>query len=64
MNEALDIVESKRGSDGTWGAGGWYWRQLGKTVSGADVVDWGRQGPNQMITLNALRVLRAAGRFS
>ncbi len=27
-----------------------------------EVVDWGRSGPNEMVTLNALRVLRAAGR--
>jgi len=26
-----------------------------------EVVDWGRGGPNEMITLNALRVLKAAG---
>jgi len=25
------------------------------------VVDWGRSGPNEMLTLNALRVLSAAG---
>jgi hypothetical protein len=25
-----------------------------------EVVDWGRRGPNEMITLNALRVLRDA----
>jgi len=29
-----------------------------------EVVDWGRSGPNEMITLNALRVLRATGRLS
>jgi hypothetical protein len=27
------------------------------------VVDWGRRGPNETITLNALRVLKAAGRL-
>jgi hypothetical protein len=27
-----------------------------------EVVDEGRRGPNEMITLNALRVLKAAGR--
>jgi hypothetical protein len=25
------------------------------------VVNWGRSGPNEMLTLNALRVLKAAG---
>jgi hypothetical protein len=29
-----------------------------------EVVDWGRGGPNEMITLNALRVLAAAGRLA
>jgi hypothetical protein len=28
-----------------------------------EVVDWGRNGPNEMITLNALRVLKLAGRL-
>jgi hypothetical protein len=27
-------------------------------------VDWGRSGPNPMITLNALRILKAAGRLT
>jgi len=30
----------------------------------AEVVDWGRSGPNEMITVNALRVLKAAGRLT
>jgi hypothetical protein len=30
----------------------------------AEVVDWGRSGQNQMITLNAQRVLKAAGRLT
>ena len=30
----------------------------------SEVVDWGRSGPNQMITLNALRALKAAGRLT
>lgn len=29
-----------------------------------EVVDWGRSGPNQMITLNALRTLKAVGRLT
>jgi hypothetical protein len=64
--EALDILESKRTKDGFWRAGGFYWFPLengNKSLSSRDVVDWGREGPNQMITLNALRVLKAAGRL-
>jgi hypothetical protein len=63
--EALDIVEKKRGPDGLWHADDYYWnmrrKPLAKTkplVSNVEVVDWGRKGPNRMITLNALRVLR------
>jgi hypothetical protein len=59
-NEALDMIESKRGKDGCWRAEAYYWKPSG--ASNADVVDWGRKGANEMITLNALRVLKAAGR--
>lgn len=63
--EALDILESRRNPDGCWHFGPRYWRlpreEGNKPV---EVVDWGRRGPNEMITLNALRVLVAAGRVS
>ena len=62
MQEAVDIVEAKRQLDGCWKAEGFYWVPLGKRRSNVEVVDWGRRGPNEMITLNALRVLKAAGR--
>jgi hypothetical protein len=69
--EALDIIESKRLRDGRWRPGGYYWypkgavRVMGKKriVSNLEVVDWGRNGPNEMITLNALRVLKASRRL-
>ncbi|MGH2557203.1 MAG: hypothetical protein ACRDHO_16050 [Actinomycetota bacterium] len=61
--DALDLIESKRRGDGTWIADGRrYWRRPGSEGSNVEVVDWGRRGPNEMITLNALRVLRSAGR--
>jgi hypothetical protein len=63
VNKALDVLESKRRPDGTWRAGASYWKPPGRTVTGVDVVDWGRQGPNEMITLNALRVLKRSGRL-
>ncbi len=63
MQEALDIVEAKRQPDGCWNTEGFYWVPLGKRTSNVEVVDWGRYGPNEMITLNALRVLKAAGRL-
>jgi hypothetical protein len=59
--DALDEFERKRLPDGRWRAGGSWWRSPGAQTT-AEVVDWGRSGPNEMITLNALRALRAAGR--
>jgi hypothetical protein len=61
-DEALDVVARKRRADGLWHADGYWWRPAGSATA-AEVVDWGRRGPNEMITLNALRVLRAAGRL-
>jgi hypothetical protein len=61
--EALDIVEAKRRKDGTWHAGGYYWSPARSKGAHYDVADWGRGGPNEWITLNALRVLKAAGRW-
>jgi hypothetical protein len=62
LNEALNILEAKRLPNGTWKSEGFYWRPPGKRASNIEVVDWGRSGPNPMITLNALRALKAAGR--
>ncbi len=65
---SIELVESKRGEDGRWRPEGYYWslqrkKQAKLAVSNVEVVDWGRNGPNEMITLNALRVLKAAGRL-
>ena len=63
-NAALDLLESKRLVDGRWQCGAYRWKAPDGTGSGpSEVVDWGRGGPNEMLTLNALRVLRAAGRL-
>jgi hypothetical protein len=68
--EALDIVEKKRGPDGLWDADDYYWSirrtPLTKSkvlVSNVEVVDWGRKGPNKVITLNAIRALKTADRI-
>jgi hypothetical protein len=66
--EAIDLVESKRGEDGLWRPEGYYWSLKRKTraklaVSNVEIVDWGRNAPNEMITLNALRIMKAAGRI-
>ncbi len=56
--DAIDVLEQRRGPDGRWQPGGCWWSPPGSR-SGAEVVDWGRSGPSEMITLNALRILRA-----
>jgi len=66
--EALDVVEKKRGPDGLWQAEDYYWNIKRKAstkvnVSNLEVVDWGRKGPNEFITVNALRALKSSGRI-
>jgi hypothetical protein len=59
-SDALDELAQRRRPDGRWQPSGCWW----KAPPSTEVVDWGRSGPNQMITLNALRVLRASGRLT
>ena len=59
--DALDLLEKRRLPDGRWRAGA-YWWQPPASPRAPEAVDWGRGDPNEMLTLNALRVLRAAGR--
>lgn len=62
-SDALDELERRRRPDGRWAAEGRWWNPPGSKVS-PEAVDWGETGQaNEMITLNALRVLKAAGRF-
>jgi hypothetical protein len=60
--DALDVIEARQLPDGRWRAGGAWWRRPGSD-NYPEAVDWGRSGPNEMITLNALRALRASGRL-
>jgi hypothetical protein len=59
--EGLDLLEERRLPEGRWRAGGRWWKPPGSTGGNVEVVDWGT-GPSEMLTLHALRVLRAAGR--
>jgi hypothetical protein len=61
--EALQLLVRRRRADGRWQPGGCWWRPPGSRAgSGSvEVVDWGRSGPHELLTLNALRVLQAAG---
>jgi len=62
LREALRLVSEKRRADGTWVVHDVYFRPPGRKGTGVEVVDWGRGGPSKLVTLNALRVLRAAGK--
>jgi hypothetical protein len=66
--EAVNLMKRKRGTNGLWHANDYYWKMRGppsaktKLSANVEVVDWGRKGPNKMITLNALRTLKASRR--
>jgi len=60
--EAVDLVEDRRDADGLWRAAKTWWRPPGSKGSNVEAVDWGGRAPSPMVTLNALRILRAAGR--
>ncbi len=63
-SDALDELERCRHADGRWVAQGQWWKPAGSSYT-PEAADWGRAAePNQMITLNCLRVLQAAGRLA
>jgi hypothetical protein len=67
--DAIDLVESKREKDGRWRPEGYYWKLKRKkrsklADSNVEIVNWGRSSSNEMITLNALRILKAARRMN
>lgn len=61
-SDALDLLEKRRLPDGRWRAQAPWWSPPG-SARAPEAVDWGRTGPSPMVTLNALRVLKAAGRW-
>jgi hypothetical protein len=66
-NEALDILESKRLPDGGFPAEEKYYRLDEKKLSGHSRVDWGgtsKMHMNPFVSVDALMVLKHAGRFS
>lgn len=60
--DALDLLEARRKPDGCWRTSGSWWSPPGAGRPAPEAVDWGR-GPSEMLTLDALRVLRSAGRL-
>lgn len=61
-NDALDLLEEKRRSDGIWRTEGKWWKRPGSSGSNVEVVDWGPLA-NELLTEQAEGVLRAAGRI-
>ncbi|HEX9634736.1 MAG TPA: hypothetical protein VGB34_04540 [Candidatus Limnocylindria bacterium] len=60
--DAVDILESRRRPNGRWTTGGRWWRPPGSDRA-VEAVDWGAGTGSAMLTLNALRILKAAGRL-
>jgi hypothetical protein len=58
--DAVAHLRERQHADGRWSPGGYWWSVPGTKGGPPDVVDWGRSGANEMITLNALRALRSA----
>jgi hypothetical protein len=61
--DALDLLESKQLPDGRFQAGRTWWQAPTHATSAVDVVDWGKGRPSEALTLQALLVLKAAGRW-
>ena len=65
--DALDLLQSKRLSDGGWPAEGRFYRRSKKLTSGCDLVSWGRVSKkrmNEFVTADALYVLKESGRLT
>lgn len=65
--EALDLLESKRLPDGGFPAEAKYYSTAPSAKTGRSLVDWGGTSTARMnpwVTLDALRVLKMAGRFN
>ncbi len=62
-DDAFAVLDRRRLPDGRWRPGGYWWLGVGTDGGRFDVVDWGRSAPNEMITLNALRVMASTGRL-
>jgi hypothetical protein len=64
-SEGLDLLERKRRRDSLWAADRQWWTPPeSRFAHQHEVVDWGQaHEPSELITLNALRILRTAGRL-
>jgi hypothetical protein len=55
-DEAREVLAARQRSDGLWPARRTWWRPPGAKGGNVEAVDWGGRA-NEMVTLNALRVL-------
>jgi hypothetical protein len=61
--DALDLLESKARPDGRFETRAAWWQAGRSATSPVDVIDWAKGRPSEVLTLHALRVLKAAGRL-
>ncbi len=62
VEDALELLESKRQPDGTWCVEGKWWKRPGSKGSNVEAVDWGDLA-NEVLSEQAAAVLRQAGRL-
>jgi len=61
--DALDLLGSKQLQDGPFQADRAWWQVPTRATLAVDVVDWGNGRTSEALTLNVLRVLKAARRL-
>jgi len=55
--DAIDLLRSKQHADGRFQADRAWWQAPTRATSAADVVDWGKGRPSEVLTLHARSVL-------
>ncbi len=61
--DALDLLESLQLPNGRFQAKRAWWQAGRHVTSPVDVVDWGKGRPSEVLTLHALSLLKASGRW-
>jgi hypothetical protein len=54
VDDALELVASRRRTDGRWNANGRWWKPPGQSGSNVEAADWGSSQPSVLVTLKAL----------
>jgi len=61
VDDAVELIASRRRRDGAWDANGRWWKRPGQPGPNAEVADWGPAQPNLLVTLKALTILASRG---